>query len=506
MIDNSNLSSWDLEEKCTRLLLSNPRMQNLLKIGDSFVFFMNLSRNVFFNQVIEQIHEEKTRVQKEIIKNAWLFDHLDSFETIYGEDQHDVFFSVKGLYKNFEKKIDDLLSRSDIASLLPEYKKKEWFFSILARENPDIDEKAFPDKFIDDARRMTVRLMAAQKDTVSNYRKTVKVFVREKIFENNKRAIEGLSVNVLSLLLHLKNRSIAVRDLKPDNIYLTAAAENSSYQYWDHESYTMGLIDLETAIDFKTPDIEALAQPLLAGTPAYMTPSQIFKNSILKSIFGPDLRRIFYMQDWFAALAMIYTAATGKTLFAKTAKLIPQILRMKKKALIFHKPLSKVFKRVSSGFWELAEKEFSAKHQEGKEKFSIIHFTLPRPVVQMFQEELILEKSILLAAIEKYVMSNAHFAEIRSELISMSLYELAQFRVLWKKGMLGSDVSDEERLRRDDSLKKLEALKSCLESHGQIHPRLSQTISCYDVMAFLFNRVMLAMYRHTWASTPQAAP
>jgi hypothetical protein len=498
LIDDTGLSPEALEGKYIRLLLSTPRLQNHLKIGESFVFFMNLSQSAFFNHVIEQIHEEKTRVQKEIIKNAWLFDHLDTFETIYGEDQQDVFFNVKRFYKNFETAIDELLHRFNIVDLLPEYKKKEWFFSVLAHDNPDMEEKGFPKEFLDSARKKIMHLTAVQKNVVSTYQKTVKNFVRKKIFDNNKKNIEGLSVNLLNLLCQLKNKSIAVRDLKPDNIYISTKKQDGHYQYWDCESYSLGLIDLETAADFKPSDAATFDQPLLAGTPSYMTPAHIFKNSILISIFGQGIRRIYYMQDWFAVLAMIYNAATGKILFAKTAKLIPQILQMKKKALFFHKPLSKVFKRVSIGFWKHAEKELLKKLDHEKEKFSMIHFTLPRPAVQMFQEELVHEKSILLATIDQYIMSNTLWDDIRSELISMSVYELAQYRILWEKGAVGSEMTDEARAGLKDSLKKLEKLKRYLESHQQIHPMLAQSISCHDLMMYLFNRAMLAMYRPTW--------
>jgi hypothetical protein len=81
----------------------------------------------------------------------------------------------------------------------------------------------------------------------------------------------------------------------------------------------------------------------------------------------------------------------------------------------------------------------------------------------------------------------------------MSLYELSQYRILWEKGILGSDMAVEDRERLDDSLKKLEKLKRSLESHDQIHQALSKTISCHDLMEYLFNRVMLAMHRSTWS-------
>ncbi len=497
-VEDKNLSPQALEEKCIRLLSSNPRLQTHVKIGGSFVFFMNLSKNVFFNQTIEQIHEEKTRVQKEIIKNAFLFDHLDTFETIYGEDHQDVFFAVKGLYKQFDEAMDALLTRFNIMGALPEYKKKEWFFTVLAREQPVLEEKGIPQGFFKAAQTMTEKLLEQKKQVVHQYRKTVKSFVRNKIFENNKKAIEGLTINILNLIYHIKNKSIAVRDLKPDNIYLAAKIQDSPYQYWDPESYSLGLIDLETATDFQDATAPVLDQPLLAGTPSYMTPSHIFKNNVLQAVFGDDIRRIFYMQDWFAALSMIYNVATGKLLFVKTAKLISQILQMKKKALALHKPLSKVFKRVSMGFWEMAETEFYEKLHAEKERFSSLHIHIPKPVVHMFQEELGLEKTVLTAAMEHYITTHPLFEDIRSELMHMSLYELSQYRILWEKGMIGSDMPDPERQKLNGALKKLEILKHHVESHSQIRSILSRPVSCDDLMAYLFHRVMLAMFRHTW--------
>jgi hypothetical protein len=196
---------------------------------------------------------------------------------------------------------------------------------------------------------------------------------------------------------------------------------------------------------------------------------------------------------------MMYNVATGKMLFAKTAKLIPQILKMKKKALFFQKPLSKVFKRVSGGFWELAEEEFHTKLNKHKDRFSVIQIPLPKPVAYMFQDELTREKTELLATIDHFVTSNPLLSEIGTELITMSLYELVQYRILWGKGILGSDMPDDAKEQLDISFKRLEILKQHLESHERIRSLLGQPMSCYDLMVFIFNRVMLAMYRHTWS-------
>jgi hypothetical protein len=498
LINGSKLNDKEIEEKYVNLLTNNPRLQSHIKIGDNFVFFMNLSKNSFFNQVIEQMHEEKARVQKEIIKNTWLFDSLEAFEALYGDDRHDVFFSINGVYKDFEAKIDKLFSKFNIGHTLPDFKKKEWFLSILAKKLPDIDEKSFPDNFSTIAQKVFENITETNQNKIHQYQKTVRTFVRKKIFDNNRNAIEGLIINILNLMYHLKNQSVSVRDLKPDNIYLSAKNEGAHYQFWDHESYSLGLIDLETAIDFNPSTPETINQPLLAGTPSYMTPTHIFKNNVLKDVFGPDIHRLMYLQDWYAALSMIFNVATGKMLFVKTAKLIPQIMKMKKKAIIFRKPLQKVFKRVSGGYWAMAEHEFYTKLTAVKERFSSLHLSIPKPISRMLQNELIYEKAAILKTIQTVVNSNILLSERGEELTSMSLFELTQYRALWETELSVSGMDKEEKEHLDSALKILETLKLHLENHGRISPMLVQPITCYDLADYLFNRVMLAMYRHTW--------
>ena len=76
-------------------------------------------------------------------------------------------------------------------------------------------------------------------------------------------------------------------------------------------AYELGLIDLETAVNFRHKDAQHIRQPMLAGTPAYMTPSHVFNNQVLVDVFGREIQRIFYAQDWFSAIGMIYDIAAA---------------------------------------------------------------------------------------------------------------------------------------------------------------------------------------------------
>ena len=110
------------------------------------------------------------------------------------------------------------------------------------------------------------------------------------------------------MLFHLKKKHTAIRDLKPDNMFLAGNSDNPDFFLTSPEQYKPGLIDLETSVNLG--ETETLQQPILAGTPHYATPSHIFENHVLKEVFN-DLPRTLYLQDWFAAVGIIYTVVTG---------------------------------------------------------------------------------------------------------------------------------------------------------------------------------------------------
>ena len=111
---------------------------------------------------------------------------------------------------------------------------------------------------------------------------------------------------------------MAIRDLKPDNIYIAGNFNGADNFFNNPAAYSLGLIDLETAVHLHPEDLSGMRQPALAGTFPFMTPHHLFKNRDLYKLFGSELCRVLYMQDWFAAIAIIFNVATGKILFLKT--------------------------------------------------------------------------------------------------------------------------------------------------------------------------------------------
>ena len=161
--------------------------------------------------------------------------------------------------------------------------------------------------------------------------------------------------NLVKLLYHLRRKGAAIRDMKPDNMFLVGDTDDPDLLMASADQYSLGLIDLETSVSVE--ETEVLEQPILAGTPSFATPSHLFENAVLMQVFQ-DVPRTFYLQDWFAAIGLIYHVVTGRTLFEKTSKLMSEVVRVRSKAYIKDEPLDVVLKNASWVFWSAACAEF----------------------------------------------------------------------------------------------------------------------------------------------------
>lgn len=497
LLDESPETGDALEDRCVKLATRTPSIQNFLKIGPGFVFFMNLARNEFFNQIVEQFHDEKARFQKEFANSTALFKNMEAFEAVYGDTSDEVFFSINRLCRQFQKKIDALALEADIPSF-GAYKTREWFFSFLTHETPDMDPDLFPKDITAGIGPIFSSIVEENREAVDLYRKTVEKSVRKQMFTLNRKAIEGLIINILKLLCRLQACSAAVRDLKSDNIFIAGHAGKRMYHIWDHESYDLGLIDLETALDLKPSPPDGIKQPNLAGTPAYMTPSHIFKNSVLQAAFGTPPNRIMYLQDWFAAIGMIYNAATGRLLFVKTAQIISQIMQMKKTALIEKKPLVNLFKNVSCIFWESAEQEFMKKLGQARNRFKTILLNPPIPVTVMLKSALQKENETVRKSIRMLISTTAHLKPDARYLLEVSADGMAAYRKNRETKAAKTGKISEDGKRMLSELQTLEMLKRQLETHEREGDLFSGSMTGYDLLVFLMNRIMYVMRPPSW--------
>ncbi|MBC2714716.1 MAG: hypothetical protein HF978_05335 [Desulfobacteraceae bacterium] len=485
------------EDKYIQLLTSHPRLQKHLKIGKGFVFFMSLSRSTFFNQVIEKIHD-KTRAQKEMLKNTSIFEDIYAFEALYGSQYDDVFFKINNLYHEYGKIIDILLPQHENYGTVPVYKKQEWFYFKLAGEKLEIDENELSDIFTEDLNQLLDILMEEKEAAVIQYRGISEKYISKKIFDNNRKNIEGLIVNTLILLYHLRNQQIAIRDLKPDNIFIAGNFDGADNFLNNPEAFSLGLIDLETAGHLHPDDPAGMRQPLLAGTFPFMTPHHLFKNKDLYKLFGKEICRVLYMQDWYAAIGIIFNVVTGKTMFLKTAKLMHKIFEIKKKAVKEKKSLTDTLKSVSWIFWNTASIECYRKIKIHSDKFRDLDIKLPEPIIGMLKDELQNEKAVIKKAIKVRINSKPYLKKDGQKLYHASSDQVAKYRKRWENGTYEPQSPADVRNKIVNILKGMESLKIQTERHDRLIRKLDHKMPCDELLIFLFNRVLNAMYRQFW--------
>lgn len=371
----------DAEKEYINILSKDVHLQDFLKIGDGFVFFMTLSQYFFFNQIIDAIHNTAGQARKEIVKSGpEAISDFFVFESLYGAENDQIYFDMHALDKAFENRVDDILRKADASWAITDDQKKEWFYSGIAGYRPDIDADIDADNLHKDAyeqiEEMIDHLIESKKPVVEKFRKVVYKASRNRNFSGHRQRIKGLVINILMLLHRVKKRQVAIRDLKPDNMYVAVYLEGADHILANPDAYDMGLIDLETALCFEPDKKGRVYQPLLAGTPSYATPSHIFGNKILRAYYKDDLPKIFYLQDMHAGLAMIFKVVTGRTLFIKTSQLIPEISRLKKKHAQEVEGLKALYKDANRRFWQSAKAELFEKTEKNRYRLGDIDIEL----------------------------------------------------------------------------------------------------------------------------------
>lgn len=326
--EDSMLDPGVLESRCIEKLKTFGNFQNYLKIKDCYAFFMNLSTYSFLGQVIKDMHFMKDRMYKEVLSQVEMLEHPGLFEDIYGTDNALLFYRISEIYIKFEDELNLLLKKYMLSST-PSYNKKEWFLTHLAGQEITAKQDHLSE-FTDKLNELLKKIIIKNIDIVQSYRKTIKLHIYNTKFKQIKSWIEGLITNLVSLLAILRQRGIAIRDLKPDNVFVVGDLSINPHLLSSPEEYSIGLIDFETSVNLRPEPGQKIAQPMLAGTPSYATPSHLFKNELLSQVYE-DIARILHIQDWQAVNSMIFNVITGNRLTNETGRLIPGIARTIKK-------------------------------------------------------------------------------------------------------------------------------------------------------------------------------
>jgi serine/threonine protein kinase len=155
----------------------------------------------------------------------------------------------------------------------------------LIKKEDITNEPGVSSTFFDELNVTIKDLLYTRRAQIQRFIQTVSDHVRQEIFNQNTGRISSIITSILRLVTDLKEKQVALRDLKPDNMFVMMELARNSV-YWAYENVVrLGLIDLETAISFEIPKNKSLKQPLLGGTPSYATPSNFVENSIIEAAF-----------------------------------------------------------------------------------------------------------------------------------------------------------------------------------------------------------------------------
>ena len=114
----------------------------------------------------------------------------------------------------------------------------------------------------------TMKLFNEKRSAVENYRRMVRSYVLSRNLKQHSSAISSMVINLLDLLYWLGQKKLAMRDLKPDNLLVAGNPAKFPQFLGSANMYSIGLIDVETAVSYEAPDPKSIRQPPLGGPAA----------------------------------------------------------------------------------------------------------------------------------------------------------------------------------------------------------------------------------------------
>ncbi len=502
--DKENLPPEELENDYVRWLHVFSEAQKYLRIGDTFVFFMDLSRYYFLGHILKSLHTAEKKTYDEICQHSEIAWDFFKFEQRYGSESTAIFEELKKVYSEYESEIRKFQDQAGMVSPLSQNQIKRWFFVHLAGDEAeqigsDLDAET-TSELNALARRIFTRNLAA----ISAYREAVRKFIHEAAFNRNKAYLGGIIANLLELLAHLRVKKVAMRDLKPDNLLVAGDRDRFPGFLAYPQQYTIGLIDVETAVINQSINNRVLDQPLLGGTPQYATPSHLISNQILDYTYA-DTSMTLHLQDWYAIIAIIYKSVTGEHLFETTAQLFPTIVSMIKRSGQRMDELGVMLRDVTKMFWDNAAVEFATKIAAREDMFKSLNVPMPETAQKLLKEFVLQEKEKIICAIKECVSGeNLRLsAKDREYLLTCSYEKTCHLKEKWEGGAEPKTAQSIDRGQIVNLLQDLERLKRQLETNTQILDALHQPkpkISAYELLHTMFEIVRKHMHKEEWRS------
>ena len=494
----------ELENICLNHLKKNSGYQNYLKIGNTFAFFMNLSKHTFLSQVIEKLHDMRDAVRKEIISHGDIISDMMLFDERFGAEYDMVFWGISEAFTKYEESVKTLLTQHGMNYSVPAFKIKEWFLIHLSDSRLDPLAEEQPQDFVSDMNDLFKRLLKKYVEEIKSYRHMVEDYINRMTFSRNRILYGGMITNMLVLLYWLREKGVSIRDLKPDNMFVVGDVIQNPLLLASPRDYSIGLIDFETAVYFKKTNPSEISQPMLAGTPSYATPSHLFTNDLIISSLN-DLPRILHLQDWQAMVGMFFYIVTGERLFDRTRRKLSEIRSIIKTSTTQNKSMSEAFRISSHNFWKSATQEFNEKVEAYAVKLKAVEIFLLKYVRDMLKEETLREKSKIVDNMKKQVISQPFFKsdKSRQSLLRASSEMICKTKLNWVNSIGVPPTKPIIRNRIIRVLQNLENTKNEYEKqlrYLKILDMEAPKMTVYDIINLMFSAVSHSMYSEDWES------
>jgi len=402
------LSADQLEKKYTQWLMKSTAHQRFLKVGKNFVFFMDLAKYYFLSQVIESFHSDVDVVEEAFQADTAILTDLNPFEDKYGKAGRELWTDLNRAYQNFQGEINSAMVQSDEHINLSDWQIKNWFLSRMAGRDDRGPSLDVSERFNTYINMRLSKIAAAQGEIGQRYRQLIHEKTGDRFFDRNRPLMGAMTTNLLALLAWLDENRVAMRDLKHDNLLVAGNPAKYPHFLSSAKDYTIGLIDLETAVDYERETHTAILQPRLGGTPLYGTPANFVPNKLLQEIHK-DLPLIFHLQDWYAGIGIIFEVITAKKLFQRTAREIPKLIKTMVQAVAKKGDLKSAYLQFSRQFWDSSAMEFQNNLQASARRLESVVAGISENIQQRLATHIQLQQTKAENCIVQCLDANAAF-------------------------------------------------------------------------------------------------
>ncbi len=496
--DEGEKTRDQLEHRYRLLLEDRPELKRFVTINDSHVYFMDVARYHFLGPVLSDMHDRQTPLVQEMLKYPGILWDIPEFYGRYGTDAEVVRKNMIAAYEEFLSRLAALAPYCPLDFAALRERGLAWLLKTSAGVQADEMAGDLPRGFRARFAPLLRDFAAENGQVLQSYKAIVQNYVSGVLRLRNRPRISSLITSLLDLLAWLGEKGVAIRDLKPDNLFVAGDPDKYPVFLNSPKEYALGLIDLETAVDFKPQEFWSHAQPLLGGTLFYATPSHFLPNKILQARFH-DLRRIFYLQDWFAAVAIIFELITGAYLFRRSAKELNKALKgAREKEAADTAGTNSVLRLAKGEFWETAQQEFDHQCKRRASSMQTITAAIPLEFQQWaaYELETTVRRIRKLAAVSVQSMPLVLSGRSRQQLLQYGPEEIAGLIQKIEDPGYYRQLSESKRKKAVTILHRLSGLrKDEIRAHGYLDTLAGPVtrVPAQDIMGMMLLTVHYGM-------------